>query len=237
MKLVLTNDDGIDAPGLAALYQIVKPLGEIVVVAPSQPHSGVGHRVTTNKPLKVQPTRDHFFSVDGTPADCTRLALKVLAADADWLIAGINPGANLGSDVYNSGTVAAAREAAILGCPALAISQYIGRNCQIDWEVTQLHASALIRMLLTQHPGRGHFWNANLPHPLAADDDVTHTFCDLDILPHAYTYRPEPEGYVYQGIIHNRPSQPGRDVAICFGGQVSITRLAISSSNLSLTMK
>lgn len=231
MKIILTNDDGIDAPGLAALYQIVKPLGEVMVVAPNKPYSGVGHRVTTDKPLKVEPRTNEFYSVDGTPADCTRLALKALATDADWLIAGINPGANLGSDVYNSGTVAAAREAAILGCRALAISQYIGRDCRIDWDVTKQHGAMVVQMMLAKNPGRGFFWNANLPHPLDAEDELAYRFCELDILPHDYTYRVEPKGYVYQGIIHDRPRQPGRDVAVCFGGQVAITRLGISTSN------
>ena len=79
-------------------------------------------------------------------------------------------------------------------------------------------------------PGRGHFWNANLPHPLTVDTDVAHTFCDLDILPHTYTYRLGPDGYVYQGVIHDRPSQPNRDVAVCFGGRVSITRLGVGTA-------
>jgi 5'-nucleotidase len=158
------------------------------------------------------------------------LALKVLATDADWVIAGINPGANLGSDIYNSGTVAAAREAAILRCRALSISQYIGRNRQIDWGVTQLHAATAVRVLLAKDPGEGYFWNVNLPHPLARDTRPACTYCEMDTLPHAYSYHLEPEGYVYRGVIHDRPSQPQRDVAVCFGGGISMTRLGISTS-------
>ena len=98
------------------------------------PSPASAHRVTTRSALRVEQLDTDKFSVDGTPADCVRLALKKLAPDAAWLVAGINPGANLGSDVYNSGTVAAAREAAILGVRSIAISQYIARDHEVNWE-------------------------------------------------------------------------------------------------------
>ena len=115
MKIVLTNDDGIDAPGLDTLNRCVDQRVDIIIVAPQNAQSGIAHRVTTREPLRVNQLEPNRHSVEGTPADCARIALKVIAPDADWLISGINAGANLGSDVYNSGTVAAAREAAILG--------------------------------------------------------------------------------------------------------------------------
>ena len=113
MKIVLTNDDGIEAPGLDALFHCVLPLGDIIIVAPQKAQSGIAHRVTTRAPIRVNQIGQNRYRVEGTPADCSRIALKEIASDADWLISGINAGANLGSDVYNSGTVAAAREAAI----------------------------------------------------------------------------------------------------------------------------
>ncbi|MGA9262212.1 MAG: 5'/3'-nucleotidase SurE, partial [Desulfobacterales bacterium] len=130
---MLTNDDGIDMPGLETLTRIARVHGDPVIVAPETAQSGVGHRVTTRAPLSVKRLAENRFCVGGTPVDCVRLALKVFAPDAAWLIAGINPGANLGSDIYQSGTVAAAREAAILGCRSMAVSQYIARDCPIDW--------------------------------------------------------------------------------------------------------
>ena len=151
MKIVLTNDDGISAPGLEAALLCLQSRGaDVTVVAPTEARSGVGHQVTTRLPIVVNPVGEKRYSVQGTPADCTRLALKEIVPDADWVIAGINRGANLGSDVYNSGTVAAAREAAILGCRSIAVSQYVTRDHHIDWQVTGYHAGPVLRLLLEQ---------------------------------------------------------------------------------------
>ena len=210
LKIVITNDDGIEAPGLEALAQCVRPLGDVVVVAPQQPQSGI----------------------DGTPADCTRLALKVIAPDADWLISGINAGANLGSDVYNSGTVAAAREAAILGFRAIAVSQYIAKDQQVDWSVTAHHAGPVLRMLVDRDLAQGHYWNVNLPHPIRKDSKLTCEFCELDTHPHNYVYRQNGDELTYQGTIHERPRDPGKDVAVCFDeGKIAITRLAVGTGD------
>ena len=228
MKIVLTNDDGVDAPGLHALYLALEGTGEMKVVAPQESHFAMGHGVTTRSPIKVREIGKHRFGVDGTPADCTRLALKVVFPEADWVIAGINPGANLGSDVYQSGTVAAAREAAILGCRAIAISQYVAKDHQIGWDITKHHAEAVLKMLLRKHLDQGYFWNVNLPHPLNYISSIEYVYCDIDPNPHQYLYRKEGEGYVYEGTIHDRPRDSGRDVDVCFGGQVSMTRIPIT---------
>jgi 5'-nucleotidase len=231
LKIILTNDDGITAPGLETAFHCLQGLSEIIIVAPENPQSGVGHRVTTRSPIRVDQVGENRFSVSGTPADCSRIALKKIAPDADWLIAGINPGANLGSDVYNSGTVAAAREAAILGCPAIAISQYIAKNQQVDWEITGHHAEPVLHMLMKKGINEGGYWNVNLPHPLDFNTDLEHTFCGLDIGPHKYDYRKEENHYIYEGTIHERPRDPDRDVAVCFGGKVSITRISLGTAD------
>ncbi len=228
MKFLVTNDDGIDAPGLSALVSILENFGTVVVVAPAQEQSGVGHSVTSTS-FRIRETGENRFSVEGRPADCTRAGLKHIVPDADWVVAGINPGANLGSDVYNSGTVAAAREGAILDCPAMAVSQYIARNHRVDWEITTLHAAPVIRMLLEKPPGPDNFWNINLPHPLLPDKAVETAFCPLDTHPHAYRYRREGDMLIYEGVIHDRPRDPERDVAVCFGGRISVTRIPIGS--------
>lgn len=111
MKLLLTNDDGIDADGLHALLTAVRGLGEPVVVAPAGPQSGVSHAVTTDGPVRVEPRGDGRFAVRGTPADCVRVVLHRLCPDAGLVLSGINHGGNLGADVYYSGTVVAVREA------------------------------------------------------------------------------------------------------------------------------
>jgi 5'-nucleotidase len=227
LKIILTNDDGIDAPGLENLTQIVSSITVPTVVAPQAAQSGVGHRVTCRFPIAVERRSDSRYSVKGTPADCVRLAIRQFAPDADWVIAGINAGANLGSDVYQSGTVAAAREAAILGVKAIAISQYIARDHQIDWELTRIHAEAVLRLLLKKALAAHCYWNVNLPHPLTRDVEPTAVFCGLDRHPHKYTYRRQGDAYHYEGTIHERPRQPGKDVAVCFGGNVAITQLTI----------
>jgi len=230
IKIVLTNDDGIDAPGLDALHSILQPLGTVIVVAPDQPQSWVSHRVTALSPIRVTEIARDRFSVGGTPADCSRIALKKIAPEAAWVFSGINPGANLGSDVYNSGTVAAAREAAILGCPAIAVSQYIAQSQHVDWGITARHARSTILHLWGLNLEPGHFWNLNLPHPLSADRAPDHQFCGLDPNPHDYEYRRQGDEFTYQGIIHNRPRDPGKDVDVCFGGKISITRIAIGTT-------
>src|SRR5262245_36371129 len=104
MKLLLTNDDGIDAPGLGALLAAAAGVGEPVVVAPLDAHSGCSHRVTTHGPIRVERRGPGRFAVAGTPADCVRVGLHDLAPDAGWVLAGINAGGNLGADVWHSGT-------------------------------------------------------------------------------------------------------------------------------------
>jgi len=230
LKIILTNDDGIDAPGLEALFQSLRAASTPIIVAPEQPQSGASHSVTTRSPIRINRLDQDRFCVGGTPADCARIAVKEIATDADWLISGINPGANLGSDVYQSGTVAAAREAAILGYRAIAVSQYIAKDCQIDWDITKDHAHSVLYMLLDKDLTRGCFWNVNLPHPLMADVDLGVEFCRLDILPHKYNYRKKGKNYVYEGTIHERPRDPGKDVDVCFSGNVSISKLTIQTT-------
>ena len=233
MKIVLTNDDGIDAPGLDALRRCMDQREDIIIVAPQNAQSGIAHRVTIRQPLRINQLEPNRYSLDGTPADCARIALKVIAPDADWLISGINAGANLGSDVYNSGTVAAAREAAILGCRAIAISQYISRDQEVDWAVTGYHAGTVLKMLFGRQRAAGHFWNVNLPHPIRKNSKLGYEFCGLDTHPHNYVYQQNGEEFIYKGSIHERPRDSGRDVAVCFDeGRISITRLAVGTGGL-----
>jgi 5'-nucleotidase len=227
LKFVITNDDGYGEPGLEALLAAAQSLGDVIVVAPKEPHSFISHRVTVKEPLRVeQPEADRYI-VHGSPADCTRLALKSLAPDADWVLAGINPGANLGNDVYQSGTVAAAREAAILKARGLAISQYVAPGRTIDWAAARHHAARVLAELLKKDLAPGQFWNVNLPSPLYAEKKVPLQVCPRDR--HAHTYRfVEKKGlYHYQGNIHDRARSAGSDVDVCLSGKITITRMEI----------
>lgn len=162
MTFLLTNDDGIDAPGLSALHQAMAGRG--VIVAPLQHHSGCSHQVTTHRPLQVEQRTPIKFAVDGTPVDCVRMAVNQLYPALEFVLSGINAGGNLGADVYVSGTVAAVREAALHRIPGIAISHYIRQRRPINWKRATALATQVIDKLL-QHPLEpGSFWNVNLPH-------------------------------------------------------------------------
>lgn len=170
MHFLITNDDGFDAPGLAALHIALQPLGRITVVAPAVCHSSRGHAVDTKNPIRLEQRQLHPFGdfkvVHASPADCVRVGVRhVLADPPDCVVAGINPGANLGVDLFYSGTAAAAREAALLGIPAIALSRLIHPDFPIDWTILARHATRVVQLLLSPQfrlPA-GHFWNVNFP--------------------------------------------------------------------------
>jgi 5'-nucleotidase len=123
VRVLITNDDGVHAPGLAALVKRVSELAEVVVVAPDRERSAVGHALTLHHPLRAARIADNIFSVDGTPTDCVNLGIhSLLSFRPDLVLSGINRGANVGDDVTYSGTVAAALEATLMGIPAIAVS-------------------------------------------------------------------------------------------------------------------
>ena len=227
MKFLLTNDDGVDAPGLEALRRAVAELGEAVVVAPVEAHSGCSHRVTTHQPLRLAALTPLRFTVEGTPADCVRVGLHTIAPGADWVLAGINAGGNLGADVYHSGTVAAVREAVLHGRPGIAVSHYHKRGRPIDWPRASRWTTPLLRRLMEQPFELGVFWNINLPHlePEAPDPEVV--FCPLDPQPLPLSFRREGDLLHYDGDYHGRGRASGADVDVCFRGAIAVTRIAL----------
>ena len=165
MKLLLTNDDGIDAPGLAALAEVAAAHGHLTWIAPHTHLSGCGHRVTTDKPIQLMRRDENRWAIDGTPADCVRVGLAKVAPDVDWVLSGLNHGGNLGADVFHSGTVAAVREAALHGKPGIALSHYRKRGVEIDWPRARRWMALVLADLLARPWTPGMFWNVNLPHP------------------------------------------------------------------------
>ena len=123
-NILVTNDDGILSPGIQALAESLRRLGKVTVVAPSQERSTTGHSLTLHKPIRLEPLKPGYYSINGTPADCAYLAIKKLfrKKTLDLVVSGINRGPNLGNDIHYSGTVAAAREATFLKIPSIAIS-------------------------------------------------------------------------------------------------------------------
>lgn len=228
MKLLLTNDDGIDAPGLDALVRAARTLGEPVVVAPAVPQSGVSHAVTWGNGVRIEPCGEQRFAIHGTPADCTRLGLLRLAPDAKWVLSGINHGSNLGADVHYSGTVAAVREAVLHGWPGIAVSHYHKVGMEFDWERATRTIAPILRDLMARPIEPGLFYNVNLPHVASGSDDPDVVWCPLDAKPVPLIYRHEEEsGLYFAGDYHVRDRTPGADVDACWGGRITVTAVRL----------
>ena len=149
-RVLLTNDDGIDAPGLAVLEQVAAELArEVWIVAPAHDQSGTSHSISLHSPLRVARLGDRRFAVVGTPGDCTVLAARHLMREdpPDLVLSGINRGANLGIETVFSGTVGAAMTAMLLGLPAIALSQAFSDRGAVPWDTARAHAPTVIARL------------------------------------------------------------------------------------------
>lgn len=166
MRILLSNDDGFDAPGMEVLKKIAYALSdEVIIVAPAKEQSGASRSLTLHDPLRVNKISDTEYSVEGTPTDCVMMALNHLFPDQkpDLVLSGVNRGGNLGEDVLYSGTVAAASEGTLLGVPSIAISQCIFDSDRIFWETAEKLAPAIIRKLLELDWGSDTLMNINFP--------------------------------------------------------------------------
>jgi 5'-nucleotidase len=150
-RVLVTNDDGVYAPGIKVLARIARSMGaEVWTVAPQVEQSAASHSLTLRRPLRLIRLAPRRYAVDGTPPDCMVLALNLLLAEHPpvLVLSGINMGANLGEDVVYSGTIAAAREATILGVPAIAFSQVMGPSRKPHWATADHYGATIIRKLL-----------------------------------------------------------------------------------------
>ena len=242
MKFLITNDDGFDAPGLAALYSALCGIGEIDVVAPAECHSAKGHAVNTRDSIRVdRRTMEPFGEIHiahASPADCVRLGLRGLSLGSpDFVIAGINPGANLGVDMYYSGTAAAAREAAIMRVRSLAVSRYTTPNGLINWQELSNHVRRVVSQLISDkfRLPEGQFWNVNFP---AVPDD-RHPG-DIAIVPmglfsHAVDFESRPNGdntmfLRYSSDFRSRPTAGSCDVSHVLDGHITATPIDLSNT-------
>lgn len=227
MIALLTNDDGLEAKGLAALYRIAEAFfDEIWVVAPASEMSQIAHRVTTETPIRYEERGERRFAISGTPADCTRVALAHLLPERpDWVLSGINHGGNLGRhDFVISGTVAAVREAAFAGIPGITLSHFLRRGISLDWEKAAGRAAPVIAELLADPPELGHFWNVNLPHPDPGGREPEVVRCGQERHSlHVHYVEKTPGELTYVGDYHERSRIPGSDVDVCFSGDIAVT--------------
>ena len=224
---VLTNDDGIDAPGILALKAAVEGLGQAVTVAPDSHLSGCSHQINRGGAIAIDRREEGAYAIAGTPADCSRVALSHLYPEADWVLAGINAGGNLGSDTYVSGTVAAVREATLLRKSAIAISQYRYRAQPYDWERATRLTQKVLTQLMAEPLSDGAFWNVNLPAAPEADqvDEPEIVYCDRCTQPLPTEFAVDENGFRYVGSYEGRPRDVGADVDVCFSGNISVVKI------------
>ncbi len=163
MKILVSNDDGYDAPGISALAAALSSLAEITVVAPSRNRSATSNSITVDRALRITKADNGFYFVDGTPADCVHLAVTgFLDFRPDLVVSGVNDGANLGDDTIYSGTVAAAMEAYLLGIPSIAVS--LAARPATRFDTAALVARDIVARYQTNLPSTPWLLNVNVPN-------------------------------------------------------------------------
>jgi 5'-nucleotidase len=238
-RILVSNDDGIDAPGLALLERIAKELSDDVwVVAPELEQSGAGHSLTTRWPLRLREVAPRRYAVDGTPTDCVLLALKRLLRGRlpSLVLSGVNAGTNIAEDVTYSGTVAAAIEATLFGVPAIALSQEYRDRDAVPWQTADAFAAEAVRRLVALPWPAGSFYNVNFP---AAPPALVPGFAVASqgkrTLGDNLTEGRDPRGRDYYWIGPARASgaaEPGSDLAALAANRVSITPLHVNLTDV-----
>ncbi|MEC9092319.1 MAG: 5'/3'-nucleotidase SurE [Planctomycetota bacterium] len=227
MNVLISNDDGIDASGIAVMEEIASEIGDPVVFAPFQQQSGVGHQVTIDRSIQIDQVGENRFAVHGTPADCVRIAVSEFDFDFKMMLSGINSGGNLGVDVLMSGTAAAAREASYFGIESYAVSQYRSKQFVSNWDISKALARRGIEFVKGKSGSVQGFWNINLPcvaERSQRGNEVPVRLCKLDRNPHKISYQKQENRFQYAGVYQDRIRDPSSDVDLCFGGAVTVTR-------------
>ena len=232
MLTLLTNDDGIFAPGLAALEKMVRTFSDVAVVAPSTEQSGVGHAITFLTPLTAKETFDdgrrRGWAVDGSPADAVKLGISEFCPRRpDLVISGINSGLNAGINVLYSGTVAAAIEGAFFGITSIAVS--LEWDDHADFDRAAEIARAVIRSLLSRRPAAGSLFNINIPtNALRGAPQLRVVPMSVARYGEAFERRVDPRGRSYWWATNDPPPPPSpteSDVTALAAGSVTLTPL------------
>jgi 5'-nucleotidase len=241
--ILITNDDGCQAPALAALADALAGLGRVTVFAPDHNWSAAGHTKTMHKPLRITesslPDGTPMFVTSGSPSDCVGLALLGVASESlDLVVSGINKGSNLGHDITYSGTVAAAMEAAVFGVPAVAASQDDSGEAQGDLKFAVEVVFGLARCVLTQGLPRNTFLNVNFPAlPRAQVRGIQVTRLGTRVYRDVLIRRLDPKGRPYYWIGGDPPGgepEDGTDIGALAGGYVSVTPLNLDMTDAAL---
>jgi len=237
-RILISNDDGINAVGIKTLERIALAISDDVwVVAPETNQSGAAHSLTLSRPLRVRRYGDRHFAVDGTPTDCVLIALQRIVEDApvDLVLSGVNHGANLGEDVTYSGTVAAAMEATLFKVPAIAFSQVCASRQHIKWATAERYAPEVIERLLSMPWPEDVLVNVNFPD-LVADEvqGLRVTTQGKRKIGDTLLERTDPRGEPYLWIGALRESElpgEGTDLAAIATGYVSITPIHLDMTH------
>jgi 5'-nucleotidase len=235
MRILLTNDDGINAPGLAVLESIARQLSDdIWVCAPAEEQSGAGHSLTLARPVRVRDHGDRRFSVTGTPTDAVMLAIgKLMPARPDIILSGVNRGANLGDDITYSGTVSAAMEGALAGIKSIALSQVYakeGMGDAVPFSAAEVWGARVLAPLLAADMAPRTVTNINFP-PIAAADVRGIRVCRQGFHDYArgsIVEGTDPRGYRYYWFgLHGIEHSPGHDTDLeaVDDGYISVTPL------------
>lgn len=236
MHILVTNDDGVQAPGLLALAQAMKVFGKVTILAPDRNWSGAGHVKTLDHPLRVSETQiadgTPALMSDGAPSDCVALALLGLVENVDLVVSGINPYSNIGHDVTYSGTVTAAMEAVIAGVPGLAFSLASQDNSSgelPDYDPAAQVAQQIAKKVLDKGLPEGVLLNVNVPY-LTEFNGYLITRQGLRVYLDELDKRVDPRGVPYYWIGGEAPTgvdEPGTDFGALQAGYVSITPLQL----------
>ena len=238
-RILVTNDDGIESPGIKLLEEMARALSsDVWIVAPEQEQSAASHSLTTRRPLRMAELAPQRYAVDGTPTDCVMLAVKPLLRERrpDLVLSGINGGGNVGEDLTYSGTVAAAMEATLLDIPAIALSQHFVDGEPICWETAARFAPGVIRRL-TQLPWPEHtLMNVNFPDEAPqAVRGIAVTSQGKRAIADNLTERLDPRGRPYYWIGPVREdgiAEPGTDLAAINDKRVSVTPIYLNLTNV-----
>ena len=242
MHILVTNDDGVQAPGLLALAQAMRPLGTVTVFAPDRNWSASGHVKTLDRPLRVRETMladgTSAFTSDGAPSDCVALPLLGFLDKVDLVVSGINPYSNIGHDVTYSGTVTAAMEAVITGVPGIAFSlasQDKPANTTTDYGPAAQIAGMVAEKVIKEGLPEGVVLNVNIPYlSIESMKGFFITRQGMRVYRDALDKRVDPRGVPYYWIGGEEPtgvSEEGTDVGALAAGYVSITPLQLDLTN------
>jgi 5'-nucleotidase len=230
--ILITNDDGVDAPGLLALKQALTPIAQVIVIAPDRNWSAAGHTKTLYRPLSLRPVQladgSPAFCTDGAPSDCVALAtLGFVKANIDAVIAGINHGPNLGDDITYSGTVAAAMEGSLAHIPSIAVSLDVYDSAETHYETAACFAADLVRRVLNDHLEPDVLLNVNVPNLAKAEiKGVQITRLGKRIYRDVLVEKPDPNLGSAYWIGGDRPAgleEDGTDIQAVAQGRITVT--------------